>query len=336
MAADLGLLTICSNRIILYVYTVIGGLFMDDIKKPIQLNSPRFLDQLRIHIRQRGLAYKTEQTYIHWVKRFIYFHNKKHPKDMGPTEIESFLSYLSISRHCSANTQRTALNALVFLYKRFMGVEVGDLRFKPAKSHRRLPVVYSREEISAIVCHLRGVHRLQVELMYGTGMRKAELLSLRVKDIDFGSANIFIRGGKGNKDRTTMLPESLAQRLREQIQRVKQLHIQDVADGYGDVYLPDALQRKYPSAARETGWQFLFPSSKIARDPRSGVMRRHHMHPSSLGKQVRRAVRAANIHKPARSHSFRHSFATHLLEAGYDLRTIQELLGHADVSTTEI
>ena len=309
---------------------------MDDIKKPVQLNSPRFLDQLRIHIRQNGLAYKTEQTYIHWVKRFIYFHNKRHPKDMGPAEIEAFLGNLSIARYCSVNTQRTALNALVYLYKRFMGVDVGDLQYKPAKSHRRLPVVYSREEITAILGYLRGVYRLQVELMYGTGMRKAELLSLRIKDIDFGSANIFVRGGKGNKDRATMLPQRLVNSLREQIQSVERLHAQDINDGYGEVYLPDALQRKYPRAARETGWQFLFPSSKIGRDPRSGVMRRQHMHPSSLGKQVRRAVRAANIRKPARSHSFRHSFATHLLEAGYDLRTIQELLGHSDVSTTEI
>ena len=309
---------------------------MDDIPQPIKEGSPRFLDQLRIHMRKNGLAYKTEQTYIHWIKRFIFFHNKRHPKQMGNVEIEAFLCDLSINRYCSANTQRTALNALVYLYKRFMGIDVDNLQYSPARTHRRLPVVYSREEIAKILSHLRGVHRLQVELMYGTGVRKAELLSLRIKDIDFDSNNIFVRNGKGNKDRSTMLPQRLIPALMAQIESVERIHAQDIRDGYGEVFLPDALHRKYPRAARETAWQFLFPSSNIACDPRTGILRRHHMHPSSLGKQLTRAVRAANIKKPARSHSFRHSFATHLLEAGYDLRTIQELLGHSDVSTTEI
>lgn len=309
---------------------------MDDIKISINSQSPRFVDQLRIHMRKNGLAYRTEQTYIHWIKRFIVYHNKRHPKDMNMREVESFLGHLSIDRSCSISTQRTALNALVYLYQRFLGVEVGKIEFTLARNHRRLPVVYSREEIANILSHLRGVHRLLVELMYGTGLRKAELLSLRVKDIDFGSNNIFVRGGKGNKDRTTMLPLQLISSLRDQITVVECLHNEDVKDGYGEVYLPDALQRKYPNAAREIGWQYVFPSSSISRDPRSGVLRRHHMHPSSLAKQLRQAVKAAGIRKPARSHSFRHSFATHLLESGYDLRTIQELLGHSDVATTEI
>ncbi len=309
---------------------------MDDIKLPLDMNSPRFMDQLRIHIRNSGLAYRTELTYIHWVKRFIFYHNKRHPREMGEQEVEDFLSHLSIARSCSANTQRIALNALVYLYKRFLGVEVGTLQFSPARNHRRLPVVYSRDEIAGILGHLKGVYRLQVELMYGTGLRKAELLSLRVKDIDFGSNNIFVRGGKGNKDRATMLPLQLIDSLKDQIEAVERLHRNDVRDGYGEVYLPDALQRKYPSAARELAWQYLFPSNNIGRDPRSGSLRRHHIHPSSLGKHLRRAVREAHVQKPARSHSFRHSFATHLLEAGYDLRTIQELLGHSDVATTEI
>ena len=309
---------------------------MEDIRVAISPNSPRMLDQLRLHMRKNGLSYRTEQTYIHWVKRFIYFHNKEHPKKMDSKHIECFLGDLSNTRYCSVNTQRTALNALVYLYKRFMGVDVDDLDYAPAKQYRRLPVVYSREEIAAIIQHLRGVYRLQVEIMYGSGLRKAELLSLRIKDIDFSSKNIIVRGGKGNKDRSTILPDKIISNLREQVESVEYLHKKDIQDGYGEVFLPDALARKYPSAARETAWQFLFPSNNISRDPRSGILRRHHMHPSSLAKQLKKAVSAANVKKPARSHSFRHSFATHLLEAGYDLRTIQELLGHSDIATTEI
>ena len=309
---------------------------MDDIRVTISSKSPRLLDQLRLPMRKSGLAYRTEQTYIHWVKQFIYFHNKQHPKAMGPKQIEDFLEDLSNTRYCSVNTQRTALNALVYLYRRFMGVDVDNLNYTPAKQYRRLPVVYSREEIAAIVQQLYGVHRLQVELMYGSGLRKAELLSLRVKDIDFSSKNIIVRSGKGNKDRSTLLPEKLIPQLHNQIDVVERLHAQDIQEGYGEVYLPNALARKYPSAARELAWQFLFPSNNISRDPRSGTLRRHHMHPSSLAKQLKKAVHTAKVKKPARAHSFRHSFATHLLEAGYDLRTIQELLGHSDIATTEI
>ncbi|MEZ5548901.1 MAG: integron integrase [Pseudomonadales bacterium] len=309
---------------------------MDDIRHRIPPQPSRFLDQLRLHIRKSGLAYRTEQTYIHWVKRFIYFHGKRHPKDLGMVEVEKFLNHLAVNRDCAVNTQRIALNALVYVYKRLMGLDIGELRFTPARGQQRLPVVYSREEVAAILSQLRGTHRLQVELMYGTGVRCAELLSLRVKDIDFGSNNIFVRAGKGNKDRTTMLPQRLIPALKRQIGKVKLLHTQDIEDGYGEVYLPDALSRKYPNAAKELAWQFLFPSSKIGKDPRSGAMRRHHLHSTALSKQIRQAVRAAGILKPAKSHSFRHSFATHLLESGYDLRTIQELLGHSDVATTEI
>ena len=279
---------------------------MEDVRPSISPNSDRFLDQLRLHIRQNGLAYRTEQTYLHWVKRFIRFHGRKHPKDLGMPSVEAFLNHLSEERACSLNTQRIALNALVYLYRRFMGLDIGELSFKPAKGARRLPVVYSREEISSILSNLRGTHRLMVELMYGSGLRKAELLSLRVKDIDFGSNNIFVRGGKGNKDRTTMLPQRLILPLKQQISHVERLHAQDIMDGYGEVYLPDALNRKYPSAAKSTTWQFLFPSTRIGKDPRSGTLRRHHLHPSALAKQIRLAVFAAGVHKPAKSHSFRH------------------------------
>ena len=220
---------------------------MDDIRSRIPAVPVRFLDQLRQHIRDGGLAYRTEQTYLYWVKRFIYFNGKRHPKELDLASVEAFLSHLAGSRDCSPNTQRVALSALIYLYKRFMGIDVDTLQFTQARAQRRLPVVYSREEIAAILCQLRGVHRLLVELMYGTGLRSAELLSLRVKDIDFGSNNIYVRAGKGNKDRTTMLPQSLIVALHRQIKRVNLLHEQDVEGGYGEVYLPDALSRKYPS-----------------------------------------------------------------------------------------
>lgn len=309
---------------------------MDDIRHSIPEKPLRFLDQFRLHLRKSGLAYRTEKTYLYWVKRYIYFHGKRHPGDLGRESVEAFLGHLAVNRHCSVNTQRVALNALVCLYRQFLGVDLGELDFSLARVHRRLPVVYTREEISAILRYLKGAHRLMVALLYGCGLRSAEVLSLRIKDVDFGSNNIYVRSGKGGKDRTTMLPQRLIPSLKRQIATVELLHAQDIVDGYGDVYLPDALGRKYPSAAREAGWQFLFPASRIGRDPRSGVLRRHHLHPTALSRQVGQAVRKAGIRKPARTHSFRHSFATHLLESGYDLRTIQELLGHSDVATTEI
>ncbi|KUJ81580.1 integron integrase [Microbulbifer flavimaris] len=309
---------------------------MDDIKRRLPQRPVRFLDQLRQHMRGAGLAYTTERTYIHWIRRFILFHRKRHPKEMGVPDVENFLTYLSESRDCSVGTQRIVLNALVYLYVRFMGIPLDGLRFTHAKRPQRLPVVYSRAEIASILAYLNGAARLRVQLLYGAGLRSAELLSSRVKDIDFASNNIIVRAGKGNKDRTTMLPQALTGDLRRQIGRVELLHAQDLADGYGEVYLPDALARKYPNAASEIAWQYLFPASRPGPCPRTGVVRRHHLHPTALSKQIRCAVKAAGIHKPARAHAFRHSFATHLLEEGYDLRTIQELLGHSDISTTEI
>lgn len=309
---------------------------MEDIRHRLPENPTKLMPLLRLHMRENGLAYRTEQTYCHWIRRFILFHNTQHPKDMGIPEIESFLTDLGVRRDCSISTQKIALNSLVYLYKRFLGVDIEDLNFSGAKLQRRLPVVYSRQEIQLIVATLTDPYQLMIQLMYGTGMRKAELLSLRVKDIDFSSNNIYIRMGKGGKDRTTMLPQGLIQKLREQIVRVGILHQRDVDDGFGEAYMPDALARKYPSAAYELSWQFLFPSKHIAIDPRSGIKRRHHAHPSTLSKKLRAVFRQLNILKPARCHSFRHSFATHLLESGYDLRTIQELLGHTDITTTEI
>ena len=309
---------------------------MDDIRHHIPERPARFIDQLRHHIRSVGLSYRTEQTYVYWVKHFIYFHNKQHPKDLGARHIEAFLSHLAINRHCAVATQKVALNALIYLYRRFFGLALEDLAYTQARASRRLPVIYSRGEIESILVQLRGPQRLMVALLYGSGLRSAELLALRIKDIDFSSNNIIVRSGKGDKDRSTMLPQQLIPELKRQIARVELMHEQDLADGFGEVYLPNALNRKSPGAAKEIAWQYLFPASRIGKDPRSGVFRRHHLHPTALGRHIRHAVRAAAINKPARAHSFRHSFATHLLEAGYDLRTIQELLGHSDISTTEI
>jgi len=309
---------------------------MDDIRHKLPAQPTRFMHKLRLHIRENGLAYRTEKTYTQWIKRFIHFHQERHPKDMGPTEIEAFLNHLAINRECSISTQKIALNALMYLYRRYMGLVIEDLKFSGAKLHRRLPVVYSREEVRRIVEALPRPYSLMVQLMYGTGLRQAELLSLRVKDIDFSSNNIFIRSGKGGKDRTTMLPQGLINALHDQIGNVHKLHQHDLAAGTGEVYMPNALNRKYKGAASDLGWQYLFPSANISRDPRSNTRRRHHQHATSLSKQLRRAFKVLNIIKPARCHSFRHSFATHLLESGYDLRTIQELLGHTDITTTEI
>lgn len=313
-----------------------GSKRSDDVPHHIPPHSQKFTHQIRRHMRASGYAYQTEKTYVHWIKRYILFHNKRHPTKLREQHIEQFLEDLGTNKHCSPATQRIALNALIYLYKRFLGRELQPLSFAHATPKKRLPVVLSHQEVKRILAQLEGKYRLMVELLYGAGLRQNELLSLRVKDLDFELETITVRSGKGNKDRTTLLPTSLAPALTEQIDVVSTLHTRDLEDGFGEVYLPHALSRKYPTAAAELGWQFLFPSSHISTDPRSGVLRRHHLHNTSLRKHIRRARLAANIHKPVSSHTFRHSFATRLLQKGYDLRTIQKLLGHADVKTTEI
>jgi integron integrase len=309
---------------------------MDDIRHPIPISPTRFLDQLRQHMRDKGYAYQTEKTYLHWVRRFILYHNKQHPEAMGPVHVNQFLSYLGGERSWSPATQRIALNALAYLYRQFLHVDLEQLDFEKARQQRRLPVVLAHSEVIQILDCLQGKYRTMVELLYGAGLRQNELLSLRVKDLDFILNTTTVRSGKGDKDRTTLLPSSLKAPLQLQIEHVAKLHHRDIEDGYGEVYLPYALARKYPSAARELGWQFLFPSSGIAKDPRTGVLRRHHLHHSSLRKQVTKARLAAGMTKHVHCHTFRHSFATRLLQQGYDLRTIQKLLGHSDVKTTEI
>ncbi|MFV8819551.1 integron integrase [Haliea sp. E17] len=309
---------------------------MDDIRQPIPLGSTKFTHLLRQDMRDKGYSYQTEKTYMHWIKRFIYFHHKAHPRTMGAEHINQFLSHLGCQRDCSPGTQRIALNALIYLYRKSLGVDLEPLDFEKARHKRRLPVVLSHSEVQHILAELSGSYHLMVSLLYGAGLRQNELLSLRVKDVDFELNTLTVRSGKGDKDRTTLLPQSLHDALHRQIASVATLHRRDIEDGYGEVYLPHALARKYPGADREIGWQFLFPSTCIGTCPRSGVMRRHHLHHTSLRKHVTRARRAAGITKHVKCHTFRHSFATRLLQKGYDIRTIQKLLGHSDVKTTEI
>ncbi|TGD70896.1 integron integrase [Mangrovimicrobium sediminis] len=309
---------------------------MDDIRPTIPRNSSKFTHQVRQDLRDKGYSYQTEKTYLHWIKRFIHFHKMQHPQSMGITHINEFLSYLGSQRDCSPGTQRIALNSLVYLYRKFLGVELEKLDFEMAKNKRRLPVVLSHEEVQRVLGGLSAEYFLMVSILYGSGLRQNELLNLRIKDLDFELNTLTVRSGKGDKDRTTLLPLSLHESLHEQIAKVARLHQRDIEDGFGEVYLPNALARKYPSAARETGWQFLFPSRSIGACPRSGVLRRHHLHHTSLRKHVTRARIEAGIIKHVTSHTFRHSFATRLLQKGYDLRTIQKLLGHSDIRTTEI
>ncbi len=309
---------------------------MDDIRPAIPGSPIKLLDQIRRHLRDGGYAWKTEKTYIHWIRRFILFHRKQHPAGMSAGHIDQFLSNLANERCCSPSTQRIAWNALIYLFRKFLCVELETLAFEKARVKPRLPVVLSHAEAMLIIGHMRGVHHTMAALLYGSGIRLNELLSLRVKDIDFEMSTITVRSGKGDKDRTTLLPQQLKPQLQEQVLLVDKVHRRDLEDGFGEVYLPYALAKKYPSAARELGWQFVFPSSTIGIDPRTGTLRRHHQHESGLRKALSLARREARITKHVKCHTFRHSFATRLLQQGYDIRTIQKLLGHSDVSTTEI
>ena len=309
---------------------------MDDVRTPIPVGSTRFMDQVRADMRARGYAFPTERTYLHWIKRFIIFNQRRHPAELGKAEIESFLNHLAVHATVAPSTQRTALNALMYLYTKYYGREPESLSFSYAKPTRRLPTVVTHEEAKDIIGHMSGTPRLMVELLYGSGLRLQECLTLRIKDIDFSLNTITVRQGKGDKDRVTLLPSSVSDRLRVQIQKTLALHQQDLADGHGEVYMPHALERKYPNAARSPIWQFLFPSTRLGPDPRSGIIRRHHLHNTALRKHIKTAVAKTAIHKPVKTHTFRHSFATRLLQKGYDIRTIQKLLGHEDVTTTEI
>lgn len=304
--------------------------------RPI-LQSPRLLDQLRESIRYKHYSLRTEQAYVYWVRWFIRFHGLRHPKEMGAPEVEAFLRYLASERKISASTHKVALSALLYLYKEVLDIELPWMeQINRPSTQRRLPVVLGQDEVRQILEHLSGAHGLLARLLYGTGMRLTEGLRLRVKDIDFGHLTIIVREGKGGKDRAVMLPQALIPGLKEQLASSNALWAQDRAQQRNGVEIPFALERKFPKAGASWAWHWVFPQDHLSIDPRSGIERRHHMYDQTFQRAFKRAVQAASIAKRASPHTLRHSFATHLLQAGYDIRTVQSLLGHSDVSTTMI
>lgn len=303
----------------------------------VSRQQPKLLDRMRESIRVKHYSLATEKTYIHWAKRFIIFHNKRHPAEMGAPEVEAFLSDLATERNVSASTQNQAMHAILFLYRDVLGINLpwldGITRARVAK---RLPSVLTTTEVQRMLRHVSGTNGLIIKLLYGTGMRIKECLRLRVKDVEIEHCQITVREGKGNKDRITMLPACVSDELRDHIKARRRIHDTDLSTGHADVELPDAIERKYPRAAQEWAWQYIFAAPGYSTDPRTGSYRRHHWCERNIQRAVKAAAQAAGIHKLVHPHTLRHSFATHTLEAGYDIRTVQELLGHSDVSTTMI
>jgi integron integrase len=298
---------------------------------------PKLLDEIRALLRLKRYSISTERAYLGWIKRFILLHRKRHPREMGAEEVTAFLSHLAIHGHVAAATQNQALAALLFLYKEVPAIDLPWLTdIERAKKPKRLPVVLSRDEVDRLINRPEGTHAPMARMLYGTGMRLMECLRLRIKDMDFDYREIIIRDGKGGKNRITMLPNTLVQTLRDHLRGMRTLFETDRGKNIPGVYLPDALSRKYPNAGKEWGWQWVFPACELSVDPLSGIGRRHHTHEQALQRAIKQAVRMAEIAKPATTHTLRHSFATHLIASGYDIRTVQELLGHADVATTMI
>ncbi len=296
-----------------------------------------FLDRVREVIRTSQFSYSTEKSYVGWIYRYILFHGKKHPDEMGSKEVEAFLTYLAVERKVSASTQNQALNALVFLYKKVLKSPLRDMVFKNARIGKRIPVVLSRGEANQVLSNLHGVYHLMASLLYGSGLRLSDCLNLRIKDVDFELNELVVRGGKWDRDRRTILPDLLEPQLRIQMEKVRiRLEENLLLPGFRGASMPEALERKYPGASKELKWQYVFPSRKPALDPRTGTLRQHYRHESYLQKAVKSAIIKSKVSKNASCHTFRHSFATHLLEDGYDIRTVQELMGHKNVNTTMI
>ncbi len=298
----------------------------------------KLLDILREKIIFKGYSRATEKTYVYWNREFILFHHKKHPKDMGKAEIEEYLTYLAVTKCVSPTTQNQAFNAILFLYKEILGLDTSNWNIQALRAKRKdhMPAVLTKEEVNEIIFHMSGVYKLMLELLYGCGLRMNELLRLRIKDVDFGFDNVYIWDSKSQKDRILPLPKKIKDDLAMQIKQVEKLHQEDLLNGLGYVNLPHGLERKYPNANREFKWQYLFPMKNISKDPRSGKMIRFHVLPTTFGRNIKSAVNRAKIPKNVSAHTFRHSYATHMLQSGIDIRTIQELLGHKDISTTMI
>jgi integron integrase len=317
---------------------------MPDIKtsSPSDVSPPgkpkKLLDRYSEFLRNRHYSLRTEKTYISWVRQYILYHNKRHPREMGADEINAFITYLVNQKTVSASTQNQAISAILFLYRNVLQIALDDRALVPIRPTRpkRVPTVLSRQEAKNVIAHLDGIYKLMTQIMYGSGLRLMEVMRLRVKDLDFGNHQIIVRDGKGENDRLTMFPDILLEPLRLHLQQVKAQHELDLSQGHGTVYLPYALERKYPTANREFAWQYVFPARELSIDPVSGVKQRHHLNEANLQRAVKQASRLVHIDKPVTPHAFRHSFATHLLENGYDIRTVQELLGHKDVKTTMI
>ena len=305
---------------------------------PRPAGEKKLLDLYSEALRNRHYSLRTEDTYISWVRQFILFHNKRHPRDMGAAEINDFITHLVSQRTVAASTQNQAISAIMFLYRSVLHIDLDETLLVPIRPTRpkRIPTVLSRDEAKRVIARMEGIYKLMAQIMYGSGLRLMEVIRLRVKDLDFDNRQIVVRDGKGENDRITPFPDVLLAPMRLHVHQVRIQHELDLTQGLGTVYLPYALERKYPNANREFSWQYAFPAAALSTDPVTGIRRRHHLAESNLQKAVKRAARLAKVDKPVTPHIFRHSFATHLLEAGYDIRTVQELLGHKDVKTTMI